>query len=119
MLVHTIDTSTANSCPLTVARKLRIQFPGAIYHVINRGDPREAIAQDDEAHQKFYLALGEAWLKTDWQVHAYCLMSIQSRVILDCPSCPAISLLPPPASLRSRRAARSARSRRRVSGSAP
>ncbi len=29
-------------------RKLRIQYPGARYHVLNRGDPREAIVQDAE-----------------------------------------------------------------------
>ena len=30
-----------------MARKLRIQYPGAIYHVMNRGDRREAIFADD------------------------------------------------------------------------
>ncbi len=29
-------------------RKLRIQYPGAIYHVMNRGDRREAIFKDDQ-----------------------------------------------------------------------
>ena len=31
-----------------MSRKLGIQYPGAIYHVMNRGDRREAIFQDDE-----------------------------------------------------------------------
>jgi putative transposase len=35
-----------------MARKLRIQYPGAIYHVMNRGDRREAIFEDDEDRQR-------------------------------------------------------------------
>jgi ATP-dependent Lon protease len=35
-----------------MARKLRIQYPGAIYHVMNRGDRREAIFLGDEARRR-------------------------------------------------------------------
>ncbi len=56
-------------------RKLRVEYPGAIYHFINRGDRREAIFKDDADCQRFLDTLGEACLKTGWQVHAYCLMS--------------------------------------------
>ena len=34
----------------SVPRKLRVQFEGAIYHVLNRGDRREAIFLEDEDH---------------------------------------------------------------------
>ena len=61
-------------------RKLRIQYPGAIYHLMNRGDQREAIFRDDADRQKLLGTLGEACLKTEWQVHAYCLMSSASSV---------------------------------------
>ncbi len=57
-----------------VARKLRVQYPGAIYHVMNRGDRQEAIFSDDLDRQMFLNTLGEACQKTDWQVHAWCLM---------------------------------------------
>ena len=36
-----------------MARKLRIQYPGAIYHVMNRGDRREPIFEDDEDRRRF------------------------------------------------------------------
>jgi hypothetical protein len=36
-------------------RKLRIHFPGAMHHVMNRGDQREAIFRDDTDWQKFHL----------------------------------------------------------------
>ena len=57
-----------------MARKLRVQYPGAIYHVMNRGDRRERIFLDDLDRRKFLATLGEACQKTGWQVHAYCLM---------------------------------------------
>jgi hypothetical protein len=36
-----------------MSRKLRIEYPGAIYHVMNRGDQREDIIRDDQDRQKF------------------------------------------------------------------
>ena len=57
-----------------MARKLRIQYPGAVYHVMNRGDRRESIFHDDADRQRFIETLGEVCGKTGWQVQAYCLM---------------------------------------------
>jgi REP element-mobilizing transposase RayT len=57
-----------------MARKLRIEYPGAIYHVMNRGERREAIFHDDTDREGFLRALGEACQKTGWQVLAYRLM---------------------------------------------
>jgi hypothetical protein len=51
-----------------MSRKLRIEYPGAMYHVMNRGDQREDIFRDDHDHQKFLATLGEACAKTEWQV---------------------------------------------------
>ena len=53
-----------------MAGKLRIQYPGAIYHVINRGDRREPIFKDDQDRQRFLDTLSQARQKTRWQVHA-------------------------------------------------
>jgi hypothetical protein len=57
-----------------MARKLRVEYPGAIYHVMNRGDGREAIFKDDQDRQCFLNPLGETCGKTGWQVQAFCLM---------------------------------------------
>jgi putative transposase len=56
-------------------RKLRIQYPGAVYHVMNRGDRGERIFADDDDRERFLRTLGATCGKTGWQVHAYCLMS--------------------------------------------
>ena len=57
---------------MPMARRLRIPYPGARYHVMKRGDQREPIFRDDEDRQRFLSTLGEACLKTEWQVQAYC-----------------------------------------------
>ena len=54
-----------------MSRKLRMQYPEAVYYVMNRGDQRKDIFKDDEDHQKFMATLGEACGKTEWQEHAY------------------------------------------------
>jgi len=57
-----------------MARKLRVEYAGAIYHVMNRGDRREPIFKDDQDREVFFATLGEACGKTGWQVHALCLI---------------------------------------------
>ena len=39
-------------------RKLRIQYPGAMYHVMNRGDRREEIFRDEADRRRFLSTLG-------------------------------------------------------------
>ncbi|MCP5516246.1 MAG: transposase [Verrucomicrobiales bacterium] len=66
-------------------RPLRIEFAGAVYHVMNRGDRREAIFRDDADRRRFLDTLGEVCGKTDWQVHAYCLMPNHFHLIVETP----------------------------------
>jgi putative transposase len=68
-----------------MARKLRVQYQGAFYHVINRGDRREAIFLDDQDRSRFVDTLGEACQKTEWQVPAYCLMNNHFHLVLETP----------------------------------
>lgn len=68
-----------------MARKLRVEYPGAIYHVMNRGDQREPIFQDDEDREGFLRTLGEACQKTGWQIHAWCLMPNHFHLVVETP----------------------------------
>ena len=68
-----------------MARKLRVEYPGAIYHVMNRGDRREPIFQDDRDRKGFLEALGEACEKTGWQIHAFCLMPNHFHMVVETP----------------------------------
>src|SRR5437870_1206625 len=66
-------------------RKLRVQFPGALYHIMNRGDRREDIFLDDSDRELFLKTLGETCLKTKFQIHAYCLMRNHFHLVLETP----------------------------------
>ena len=66
-------------------RSLRIEYPGAIYHVMNRGDRRENIFLNDEDREHFLKTLGQACEKSHWQVHAYCLMSNHFHLVVETP----------------------------------
>ena len=46
-------------------RKLRIEYAGAIYHVMNRGDRREKLFRGKQDREMFLSALAEACEKTD------------------------------------------------------
>ena len=65
-----------------MARKLRIQYPGAIYHVMNRGDRREDIFEDDKDRGPLLEVLTEACEKSSWQVHADCLLSNHFHMVI-------------------------------------
>jgi REP-associated tyrosine transposase len=68
-----------------MARKIRVEYPGAIYHVMNRGDRREAIFKNDSDRELFLETLSEACAKTGWVVHAYCLMGNHFHLVLETP----------------------------------
>jgi len=68
-----------------VPRKLRVEYPGAIYHVMNRGDRRESIFKDNVDHRRFLETLAEACGKTDWQMLAYCLMPNHFHLVVETP----------------------------------
>ena len=58
-----------------MARKLRIEFAGACYHVINRGNYRRQLFTGKGAAEAFERCLAEAAERFGWQVHAYVVMS--------------------------------------------
>lgn len=57
-----------------MARPLRIEFPGALYHVTASGDRREHIVQDDDDRERLLHVLGQGLARFDAQALAYCVM---------------------------------------------
>ena len=55
-------------------RQVRIEYEGGMYHVMARGDRREAIVMDDEDRRTFFRTLGEASERAGFRVHAFVLM---------------------------------------------
>lgn len=68
-----------------------MEYEGAIYHLLNRGDRREAIFRDDTDRLLFLETLGQACAKTDWQVHAYCLMNNHFHLVVETPKANLVS----------------------------
>ena len=68
-----------------MARKLRVEYAGAIYHVMNRGDRLEPIFRDYADRRTFLETLAEACAKTEWQIHAHCLMGNHFHPVLETP----------------------------------
>jgi len=58
-----------------MARKWRIEFPGAVYHVLDRGDRRGEIYRNDQDPLVFFRTLKEVCRRTCWRVHPLILMS--------------------------------------------
>jgi len=63
--------NTANLMP----NESRIEYPGAAYHVINRGNYRADVFATDGAREAFIRTLDEACVRSGWTIHAWCLMS--------------------------------------------
>jgi REP element-mobilizing transposase RayT len=68
-----------------MARPLRIQFPGGVYHVISRGNARQAIFDDDADRQRFLRALNLAASTLGWRLFAYCLMTNHYHLCVETP----------------------------------
>jgi len=68
-----------------MARKLRVEYAGAVYHVMNRGDRREPIFKDDQDRGLFLETLAECCGKTGWEVHALCLMGNHFHLVVETP----------------------------------
>ena len=68
-----------------MARKVRIEYEGAIYHVINRGNYRNWIFESEGARQAFEGCLFEACEKSDWVLHAYVLMGNHYHLAVETP----------------------------------
>lgn len=66
-------------------RKARVQFAGAVYHLLDRGDRREAIFRDDSDREIFLITLGQACDRTGWCVHAFVLMSNHYHLLIETP----------------------------------
>ncbi|MDV7392563.1 transposase, partial [Arthrospira platensis SPKY1] len=64
---------------------MRIEFPGALYHVMSRGDRREDIFWDDDDRSIFLETLGDVVSRFNWQCHAYCLMDNHYHLMIATP----------------------------------
>ena len=68
-----------------MTRPLRIEYPGALYHVTSRGNGGQSIFRE-EGDRHFFLKLLESAIgKFHWMCHAYCLMNNHYHLLIETP----------------------------------
>jgi REP element-mobilizing transposase RayT len=68
-----------------VSRPLRIEYPGAFYHVTSRGNERKTVFQSNRDREKYLSYLESAHERYGAVVHAYCLMGNHYHLLLETP----------------------------------
>ncbi len=68
-----------------MARPIRIEFAGALYHITARGDRCEAVFDDDTDRRMFLELLGQVVGQFNWLCHAYCLMDNHYHLLIETP----------------------------------
>jgi len=68
-----------------MARPLRIEYDGALYHLTSRGNERRAIFRDDTDRELFLATLFRVTERFHWICHAYCLMDNHYHLVIETP----------------------------------
>lgn len=66
-----------------MARPLRIEYAGALYHVTSRGNAQADIYQQDADRNEFLSLLSQTCVKFHWRCHAYCLMGNHYHLLIE------------------------------------
>ena len=66
-----------------MARPLRIQYPGAVYHITSRGNEKKAVYKDDPDRENFLKTLQHVNKRYNWICHAYCLMNNHYHLLIE------------------------------------
>jgi putative transposase len=68
-----------------VARPLRIEYDGAVYHVTSRGNEKKPIFRNEEDRELFLNILKDVNVRFNWLCHAYCLMNNRYHLVIETP----------------------------------
>jgi len=68
-----------------MSRPLRIEYPGAVYHVTSRGNDKNPIFVKDRDREAFLNTLRHVTKRYSWIYHAYCLMTNHYHLLIETP----------------------------------
>lgn len=74
-----------------MARPLRLEYPGAVYHLTSRGNGRNAIYWNDDDRKIFLSILAKVVERYNWICHAFCLMNNHYHLLVETPD-PTLSI---------------------------
>ena len=80
-LLHLINVELTRS--IFMARPLRLELAGALYHVTSRGDRREAIYFDDDDRNCWLAVFAQVCKRYNWVCHAWCQMSNHYHIVVE------------------------------------
>jgi REP element-mobilizing transposase RayT len=66
-----------------MARKPRIHFPGAVYHVILRGNAGQDVFREDQDYLRFHRLIEEGHKRYAHRIHAFCLMPNHVHLVIE------------------------------------
>ncbi|MFT5126347.1 MAG: putative transposase [Verrucomicrobiales bacterium] len=66
-------------------RQVRIEYPGAVYHILARGNNRQDIYKNDEDRGRFIATVGEVCEQTGWVIHSYVMMRNHYHMLVETP----------------------------------
>ena len=68
-----------------MARPLRLEFAGALYHVTSRGNRQEVIYELNTDRESFLIIMSDVCERYNWVCHAYCLMDNHYHLLVETP----------------------------------
>jgi len=68
-----------------MSRPLRIEYPGAVYHITSRGNEKKAVFKSDQDRINFLNTLQHVNKRYNWICHAYCLMDNHYHLLIETP----------------------------------
>lgn len=68
-----------------MTRPLRIEYPGAVYHITSRGNEKKPVFKDDQDRENFLNTLQHVNKRYNWLCHAYCLMTNHYHLLIETP----------------------------------
>jgi REP element-mobilizing transposase RayT len=68
-----------------MARPLRIEYPGAVYHITSRGNDKKTVFKDDQDRETFLKIIAHVNKRYHWLCHAYCLMDNHYHLMIETP----------------------------------
>ena len=74
-----------------MARPVRLEYAGAVYHIMARGNQGRPICADDADRKMWVATLAEACGRTGWRIHAWVLMGNHFHLLLETPEANLVS----------------------------
>jgi len=68
-----------------MSRPLRIEYPGAVYHITSRGNEKKPVFKDDQDRENFLNTIQHVCRRYNWICHAYCLMTNHFHILIETP----------------------------------